>query len=66
METTLETIIRPVAPYDFELTAGQPNYSRDQEYKTEDYVDGAYIRLLDLGDKALLASVRSVGSLDEP
>ena len=66
METTLETIIRPVAPYDFELTAGQPSYSRDQEYKTEDYVDGAYIRLLDLGDKAALASVRSIGSVDEP
>ncbi len=66
METTLETVIRPVAPYDFELTAGQPNYSRDQQYKTEDYVDGAYIRLLDLGDKAALASVRSIGSVDEP
>ena len=66
MENTLETIIRPVAPYDFELTAGQPNYSRDQEYKTEDYVDGAYVRLLDLGDKTALASVRSAGSVEEP
>ena len=66
METTLETVIKPVAPYDFELTAGQPNYSRDQQFKTEDYVDGAYIRLLDLGDKAALASVRSAGSVDEP
>ena len=66
MESNLETTITPVAPYDFELTAGQPSYSRDQEYKTEDYVDGAYIRLLDLGDKAALASVRSVGSVEEP
>ena len=66
METTLETTIAPVAPYDFVLTAGQPNYSREQQFKTEDYVDGAYIRLLDLGEKVALASVRSVGSVDEP
>ena len=66
METTLQTAIAPLAPYDFELTAGQPNYSRDQQFKTEDYVDGAYVRLLDLGDKTALASVRSVGSVDAP
>ena len=52
METTIETKIIPLPPYDFELTAGQPGYSRDQEFKTEDYVAGAYIRLLDLGDKS--------------
>ena len=51
METTLTTVITPTAPYDFEMTAGQPNYSRDQEFKTEDYVDGTYMRLLDLSDK---------------
>ena len=66
METTLTTVINPVAPYDFELTAGQPNYSRDQEFKTEDYVDNSYIRLLDLGDKAALASVSSRGTPDKP
>ena len=66
MDTTLTRIITPVAPYDFELTAGQPNYSRDQEFKTEDYVDGAYLRLLDLGDKAALAQVESIGSVDDP
>ena len=66
METTLTRIITPVAPYDFELTAGQPNYSRDQEFKTEDYIDGAYLRLLDLGDKAALAQVESTGSVDDP
>ena len=66
METTLTTAIHPVAPYDFELTAGQPGYSRDQEFKTEDYVNGAYIRLLDLGDKVALASVRSDGTVDDP
>ena len=66
METTLTRIITPVAPYDFELTAGQPSYSRDQEFKTEDYIDGAYLRLLDLGDKAALAQVESTGSVDDP
>ena len=66
METTLTRIITPTAPYDFELTAGQPNYSRDQEFKTEDYVDGSYIRLLDLGNKAALASVSSEGTADDP
>ena len=66
METTIETKIIPLPPYDFELTAGQPGYSRDQEFKTEDYVAGAYIRLLDLGDKVALASVTSSGAADHP
>ena len=66
METTLTRVIRPIAPYDFELTAGQPNYSRDQEFKTEDYIDGCYIRLLDLQDKLTLARVQSTGSTDHP
>ncbi|MCY3691243.1 MAG: hypothetical protein OXI54_04550 [Chloroflexota bacterium] len=66
METTLTGVIKPTAPYDFELTAGQPNYSRDQEFKTEDYVDGSYIRLLDLGDKTALARVESTGSVEDP
>ncbi len=66
MESTVTTTIVPVPPYDFELTAGQPNYSRDQEYKTEEYTDDAYIRLLDLGDKVGLASVKSTGTVDNP
>ena len=66
MESTLVTAVRPLPPYDFELTAGQPNYSREQPFKTEEYVEGCYIRLLDLGDKAALANVRSVGTVDQP
>ncbi len=66
MQTTLTRVIKPTAPYDFELTAGQPNYSRDQEFKTEDYVDGSYMRLLDLGEKVALASVSSEGTADDP
>ena len=66
MESTLVTAVRPLPPYDFELTAGQPNYSREQPFKTEEYVEGSYVRLLDLGDKAALANVRSVGTVDQP
>ncbi len=66
METTLVTTVSPVPPYDFELTAGQPNYSREQQFKTEEYIDGCYIRLLDLGDTVALARVRSVGPVDQP
>ena len=66
METTLVATVRPVPPYDFELTAGQPNYSREQQFKTEEYVDGCYVRLLDLGDTVALANVRSVGTVDQP
>ncbi len=66
METTLVTTVRPVPPYDFELTAGQPNYSREQQFKTEEYVDDRYIRLLDLGETVALAKVHSVGSVDHP
>ena len=66
METTLVTTVRPVPPYDFELTAGQPNYSREQQFKTEEYVDDRYIRLLDLGNTVALAKVNSVGAVDQP
>ena len=66
MTTTITTCITPLAPYNFALTAGQPNYSRDQPFKTEDYVDGAYTRLLDLGDKTALATLRDAGSVDAP
>ena len=58
--------IVPAAPYDFELTAGQPNYSRGQEFKTEDFADEAYIRLLDLGERTALATVRSAGTVEQP
>ncbi len=66
MATTLTRAIAPVAPYDFELTAGQPNYSRDQEFKTEEYIDGRYVRLLDLGDKVVLSQVTAMGSTERP
>lgn len=59
------TAIRPLAPFDFELTAG--NLTRFQGRYGTDYLDhGVYRRLLDLDGKLVLASVQSVGSIDAP
>lgn len=57
--------IKPVAPFDFELTAGYHTYFRGR-YGTDSFENGVYWRLLDLGDKLVLASVRSAGSVAEP
>ncbi len=64
MEKTSVTI-RPVAPFDFELTAGYHTYFRGR-YGTDSLDDGVYRRLLDLDGKLVLASVRSVGSVEAP
>ncbi len=57
--------LRPAAPFDFELTAGYHTYFQGR-YATDSLTDGVYRRLLDLGDKLVLASVRSLGSVDKP
>ena len=57
--------ITPVAPFDFELTAGYLTYFQGR-YATDSLTDGVYRRLLDLDGKLVLASVSSVGSLEEP
>jgi DNA-3-methyladenine glycosylase II len=57
--------IKPVAPFNFDLTTGYHTYIRGR-YGTDSFEDGVYWRLLDLGDKLVLASVRSVGSVAEP
>ena len=61
----LTASITPVAPFDFELTAGYHTYFQSR-YGTDTMEDGVYRRLLDLGDKLVLASVRSVGTVDAP
>ncbi|MCH7736572.1 MAG: DNA-3-methyladenine glycosylase 2 [Chloroflexi bacterium] len=61
----LTATIRPVAPFDFELTAGYHTYFQSR-YGTDSMEDGVYRRLLDLGDKLVLASVRSDGTVDAP
>ena len=60
-----ETTIKPVAPFDFDLTAGYHTYFRGR-YGTDSLDQGVYRRLLDLGGRLALASVRSVGSVERP
>ena len=61
----LTATIWPVAPFDFELTEGYHTYFQSR-YGTDTMEDGVYRRLLDLGDKLVLASVRSSGTVDAP
>jgi DNA-3-methyladenine glycosylase II len=57
--------ITPVAPFDFELTAGYLTYFQGR-YGTDSLTEGVYKRLLDLDGQLVLASVSSVGSLEAP
>jgi DNA-3-methyladenine glycosylase II len=59
------TAITPQAPFDFDLTAGYHTYFRGR-YGTDSLEQGVYRRLLDLGDKLVLASVWSAGAVDAP
>jgi len=59
------TTIKPVAPFDFDLTAGYHTYFQGR-YGSDSLTDGVYRRLLDLEGKLVLASVRSVGSVEAP
>ena len=61
----LNTNLQPTPPFDLELTAGYHTYFRGR-YGTDSWVDGEYRRLLDLGPKLALASVRAVGTVEEP
>lgn len=59
------TTIKPVAPFDFDLTAGYHTYFQGR-YGSDSLIDGVYRRLLDLDGNLVLASVRSVGSVEAP
>ncbi|MCH7621835.1 MAG: DNA-3-methyladenine glycosylase 2 family protein [Chloroflexi bacterium] len=61
----LITNLQPAPPFDLELTAAYHTYFRGR-YGTDSWVDGRYRRLLDLGPKLVLASVRTVGTVEEP
>ncbi|MCH8350556.1 MAG: DNA-3-methyladenine glycosylase 2 family protein [Chloroflexi bacterium] len=63
--TTITTTVYPVAPFDFELTAGYLTYFQGR-YGTDSLTDGVYRRLLDLDGTLVLASVRSVGTIESP
>ena len=58
-------IIEPTPPFDFELTAGYRAANRGY-LGNKEYSDGVYRQIIDSNDKALLASVRSTGSVDSP
>lgn len=64
MERVTATI-KPVAPFNFELTAGYHTYFQSR-YGTDTMEDGVYRRLLDLGETLVLASVQSIGTVDAP
>ena len=57
--------IKPHPPFDFDLTASYHAYFQSR-YGADSMEDGVYHRLLDLGDKLVLVSVRSVGTTAVP
>ena len=59
------TQLRPVAPFDFDLTAGSHTYFRGT-YGADMLEGGDYRRLLNIDNRLVLAHVRSTGSTIEP
>ncbi len=64
MERSITTLT-PLPPYDFDLTAAYATYFR-VHYGAESFQNDVFRRLLDLGDRLCLASVRSLGTVDSP
>ena len=57
--------IRPRPPYDFDLTGSFATYGGGR-YGADVFEAGAYTRLLDIRGQLVLATVRSVGTVDAP
>ena len=57
--------LEPVAPFSFDLTAGYHTYYQAR-YGSDSLEEGVYRRLLDLDGNLVLASVSSVGNVEEP
>ena len=57
--------LHPEAPFDFELTAGYHTYFQARS-GADSMGGGVYQRLLDLGERFVLASVSSTGVVDAP
>ena len=55
--------LRPAPPYDFDLTAGYLAYFLGR-YAADTFEDGAFRRLLDLGEGLALVVVRSTGTTE--
>jgi DNA-3-methyladenine glycosylase II len=65
MVESRETELRPVPPFDFDLTAGSHTYFRGT-YGADMLEGGDYRRLLNIDGRLLLAHVRSTGTTSEP
>lgn len=57
--------ISPTTPYDFDLTVGSMTYFQSR-HAADLFEDGILRRVLSLGDKPALVSIRSVGSVHAP
>ena len=64
---TRENLIKPVPPFDFGLTVGHKySFSADREEAGDIAPDDAFSRLAEVGDRLLLATVRSIGTIEHP
>jgi len=59
-----ETIITPIAPFDFDLTLGV--YASFRSQKVEIYLTGCFERVLLEGGRSFLLTLRSMGTIEEP
>ena len=57
--------INPVPPYDFDLTADFATYFRGR-YLWEFYENGIYRRLLEIDGILVVATIKSIGSVEDP
>ena len=62
---TINLHLRPMPPFDFELTAGYHAYFQARS-GADNVEGGVYRRLLDLDGRLVLVTVRSTGSVDSP
>ena len=62
---TINLRLQPTPPFDFQLTAGYHTYFQARS-GADNMEGGIYRRLLDLGERLALVSVRSAGSVDLP
>ena len=59
------TLLTPIAPYNFSLTASYPTHFAGR-YSADYFQNGTLMRLLDLKDRFCLVRASSTGTLDTP
>ena len=62
---TATHILEPDPPYDFDVSAGFAVYGRGR-YAADSMSDGVLSRALEIGDKTVALSIRSVGDVERP